>query len=343
MIDFEIVLHLHQSELKKALREDLSEMGYMPISKKGFLYAPGEQPVLLVAHLDTVHAEPPSIICYSKDGRYIMSPQGIGGDDRAGVYMILRILRRVNCHVLFCEDEESGGHGAKEFTKSGIKVRVNYIIELDRKGHNDAVYYDCNNWEFQEFVREFGFEEVCGSFSDISILAPHLQTAAVNLSVGYYNAHRTHELIDTETMTTNVERVIEMIMTPTEHYKYRFKFSGWTKYPWCSSLLDTQIVDMTDDDQERKLLMRLPEDARLLVNGHELSSVQSYMIDRSGTVYAYIEGMDAAMESEMLIACNREGQEVQFWDDDAERIRIISYEDVINKATVGRVDCHELY
>ena len=120
MIDFETVLRLRQAELKKALREELLEMGYTPIFRKGFLYAPGELPVLLVAHLDTVHCEPPSIICYSKDGRYIMSPQGIGGDDRAGVYMILQILRRVNCHVLFCEDEESGGHGAKAFTKSSI-------------------------------------------------------------------------------------------------------------------------------------------------------------------------------------------------------------------------------
>lgn len=331
MIDFETVLRLRQSELKKALREELLEMGYTPISKKGFLYALGEQPVLLVAHLDTVHAEPPSIICYSKDGRYIMSPQGIGGDDRAGVYMILQILQRVNCHVLFCEDEESGGHGAKAFTQSGIKVRVNYIIELDRKGHNDAVYYGCDNWEFQNFVREFGFEEACGSFSDISLLAPHLKTAAVNLSTGYYNAHRTHEIIDAEAMATNVERVIEMIMTPTAHYKYQSKFSRRTKLPWCSSLFDTQITDMADEDQERKLLMRLPEDARLLVNGHELSSVQSYMIDRSGTVYAYVEGLDAAVESEMLIACSADEQEVRFSDYDAERVRIISYEGAVSR------------
>ena len=53
MIDFETVLRLSQPELKKALREELSEMGFVPISRKGFLYAPGEIPVLLVAHLDT--------------------------------------------------------------------------------------------------------------------------------------------------------------------------------------------------------------------------------------------------------------------------------------------------
>lgn len=195
---------------------------------------------------------------------------------------------------------------------------------------NDAVYYGCDNWEFRKFVREFGFEEACGSFSDISILAPHLRTAAVNLSIGYYNAHRTHELIDTETMATNIERVIEMIMTPTEHYKYHSKFTSRTKFSWCGSLFDQQITDMTDEDQERKLLMRLPEDARLFVNGQELKSTQSYMIDRSGTVFAYIEGLDAAVESEILIACNADGQEVRFNYYKAERIRVISYEEAMS-------------
>lgn len=331
MIDFETVLRLRQEELKKALREELLEMGYMPISKKGFLYAPGEHPVLLVAHLDTVHYEPPSIICYSKDGRYMMSPQGIGGDDRAGVYMILQILKQVNCHVLFCEDEESGGHGAKAFTKSGIKVHVNYVIELDRKGDNDAVYYGCDNWQFREFVREVGFEEACGSFSDISILAPHLKTAAVNLSTGYYNAHRNHELIDTQVMASNVERVIEMIMTPTEHYKYQSKLTKRTRFPWHSSLSDTQITDITGEDSERKLLMRLPEDARLLINGHEMTSMRNYMIDRSGTVYVFIEELDAAVESETLIACDADGQEVRFSYLDAKQIPVISYEEAISR------------
>ena len=70
-----------------------------------------------------------------------MSPQGIGGDDRAGVYMILEIIKQANCHVLFCEDEEIGDIGAKKFVKSNMPLPVYYIIELDRQRHNDAVYY----------------------------------------------------------------------------------------------------------------------------------------------------------------------------------------------------------
>ena len=93
MMDFEMILRLPQKELKKALQKELKEMNYSVTSKDGFLYAPGSIPVLLVAHLDTVHQSAPEIIGYSEDGRYIMSPQGIGGDDRAGVYMILQIIK----------------------------------------------------------------------------------------------------------------------------------------------------------------------------------------------------------------------------------------------------------
>ena len=102
MIAFEEILRMRQKELKHYLSGYLKKAGYSVINKKGFLYAKGEVPVLLVAHLDTVHQEKPSIICRSEDGRYIMSPQGIGGDDRCGVYMILQILNEVRCHVLFC-------------------------------------------------------------------------------------------------------------------------------------------------------------------------------------------------------------------------------------------------
>ena len=161
-----------------------------PVCKSGFLYAEGTVPVLLVAHLDTVHTHRPDIICCSEDGRYLMSPYGIGGDDRAGVYMILMLMRECHCHILFCEDEELGGVGARKFTNSKLRPEVNYIVELDRRGRNDAVFYHCDNPDFTEFVCSFGFKENSGSFSDISVVAPHLKTAAVNISAGYFNEHR---------------------------------------------------------------------------------------------------------------------------------------------------------
>jgi hypothetical protein len=197
-LDFERILRLPQKELKAALAEELRERGYEVKVKSGFLYVPGELPVMLIAHLDTVHHYPVKHICYSKDGKIVMSPEGIGGDDRAGVYMILKIIEQARCHVLFCEDEEIGGQGAQKFTRSRISPEINYMVEMDRHGAGDAVFYGCANPEFTEFVCGFGFQEAYGTFSDISVVAPHLGVAAVNISAGYYNEHRTHEHINLE-------------------------------------------------------------------------------------------------------------------------------------------------
>ena len=204
---FESILRMTQPELKEHLAQQLREQGYEPVCKSGFLYAEGTVPVLLVAHLDTVHAHHPDIICRSEDGRYWMSPYGIGGDDRAGVYMILLLMRECHCHILFCEDEEIGGVGARKFAKSKLHPEVSYIVELDRRGTNDAVFYNCDNPDFTEFVCSFGFKENHGSFSDISVIAPYLKTAAVNISAGFFNEHRLHEMIDTHAMCKNVRRL----------------------------------------------------------------------------------------------------------------------------------------
>lgn len=130
---FESILKMTQGELKEYLVHQLREQGYEPVCKNGFLYAEGTIPVLLVAHLDTVHTHRPDIICRSEDGRYLMSPDGIGGDDRAGVYMILLLMRECHCHILFCEDEEIGGIGAKKFAKSKLYPEVNYMQYRYRK------------------------------------------------------------------------------------------------------------------------------------------------------------------------------------------------------------------
>lgn len=60
------ILQMSQAELKNHLDRHLQECGYSTVNKKGFLYAPGVTPVLLVAHLDTVHREKPEIICFLK-------------------------------------------------------------------------------------------------------------------------------------------------------------------------------------------------------------------------------------------------------------------------------------
>jgi len=327
MMNFEMILKLSQAELKDALTKELRNNGYTVTSKDGFLYAPGSIPVLLVAHLDTVHQCAPEIICYSNDRRYIMSPQGIGGDDRAGVYMILQIIQQAKCHVLFCEDEEIGGIGASKFIKSKIPLPVYYIIEVDRQGDNDAVYYRCDNPEFTTFVDEFGFQSAHGSFSDISIIAPHYGIAAVNISSGYYNAHRTHEYIDMNAVQHNISRIVKMVNAEYGPFKYIDWQVNARKSKQCS------IFDMPPEDDGSKYLMPLPSHARLFVSDCEMPDKSGYLMDKDNIIYFYSAELQAAVESLNSYACDSSGKEIRFSFMNAKQTMILSCEDALKQLT----------
>ena len=189
-------------------------------SDKHFILVKGEVPVMLLAHLDTVHKEPVRDICKSKDRNILMSPQGIGGDDRCGVYAIVNAyeLSVQKPWLLFLCDEEIGGIGANFFCdvhKEGSLPEgvdnLKCLIEIDRRGANDAVYYDCCNTDFENYITSKGFKTAYGSFSDISVIAPELKTAAVNLSSGYYNAHTTSEYINRNEINAVINKVVEIV------------------------------------------------------------------------------------------------------------------------------------
>jgi hypothetical protein len=330
-LSFEAILKMRQKELKHSLVKELRGMGYPVTNDPGYLYAPGEVPVLLVAHLDTVHQQPPNVLCYSSDKRFLMSPYGIGGDDRAGVYMILQIIQAVRCHVLFCEDEETGGNGAREFSQSDIRPKTHFIVELDRRGANDAVFYGCDNPDFTDFICSFGFSEASGTFSDISIVAPKLKTAAVNISAGYYNEHRLNEYIDLEAMENNIARVKQMALTQTEHFPYveRKARFGRTLFFEQRSLFND--IDPESGKERRKLLMPLPDSARLIINGCEVAHVSRYLMDRQGNVYAYLDELGAAVESESVYACDENGDDLIFSVKDARHLQILSFESAMER------------
>lgn len=213
-----------QGSLKKMLGKRLKKLGREIVKGNGFLYSKGNFPVLLVAHLDTVHEKKAKEIVYSVDRIY--SPQGIGGDDRCGIYMIMEIIKEIPCHVLFCEDEEMGGIGAREFVKTELcKSLVGdllYAVELDRMNANDAVFYNCDNPEFEKFITETFWKKAYGSYTDIVTVCPALQIAGVNLSCGYYNQHTKKEYVDLTQMETAIAEVKALLHRTTENDLFEF-------------------------------------------------------------------------------------------------------------------------
>lgn len=334
MLTFEEIIRKPQHTLKKMLMSELARMGYRTRTKKGFIYAKGSLPVLLVAHLDTVHKEPVKTVCYSADGSIAMSPEGIGGDDRAGVYMILQIIKKHRCHVLFCEDEEIGGIGAHKFAGSDIKPEVNYIVELDRRGSDDAVFYDCDNPEFTKFVTDFGFKQELGSFSDISVIAPALKVAAVNISAGYYYEHSRHEYVNLRVMEKNVERVGNMISTPAEKFDYieaaDFRRSLWGG-SYYEDMLDFERYYRGANDSEIKILLPLPDTAYVILENGDMEECDGqYLLDSKGHVYEFLYDLGVAVAMNDCQARSENGVPVRFKEQDAMEVEVVPVEFVFD-------------
>jgi len=241
---FEKIVKMKQPQLKRWLKNRYSKGGKFDIiDGKGFLLLiPKENPVpiMLTAHMDTVHEKPVRQIIIEKhiDKTIISSPQGIGGDDRCGIYMICKMLDEgMRPYVVFCEDEEIGCVGAELFASSKEKDmvlgKVKFMVELDRKNATDAVFYECENFDFNEFIeKETGYKEAIGSYSDICEIAPELKVAAVNLSCGYYHEHTLQHYVVWEEMLNTIKATKKLIQaakkdsTPTFEYIHS-KRSMW--------------------------------------------------------------------------------------------------------------------
>ena len=200
-------------------------------STKDFIYAEGDIPIALVAHLDTVFPQPPKNIYYDSNKGVVWSPEGLGADDRAGVFIILKIIKLgFKPHIIFTTDEERGGYGASQLVlvkKEQPFKQLKYLIQLDRRGTNDCVFYDCDNKKFIEYVESFGFAEDFGSFSDISILCPAWKTAGVNLSVGYEDEHSVSETLHINPMFATIQKVIAMLRDVDNAKTFKYIPAKW--------------------------------------------------------------------------------------------------------------------
>ena len=237
---YESIVRMTQSQLKAALITELYKYYGNIMSQDGFLYVKGSR-IMLTAHMDTVHKHPVSkIVSRYEDGCTILSsPQGLGGDDRNGVWAIVQILRTTDFRptILFCEDEEIGSVGAEKFVKSKYASDLKdllYIIELDRRGSEDAVFYDCGNEDFEKYICKITKnQKETGSFSDICVLSPAGDVASVNLSCGYYKEHHPETYTVIQEMNAMIKKV-KRLLKDEHNLKEKFDYQE-IKYSYFSN------------------------------------------------------------------------------------------------------------
>lgn len=226
-----------QGRLMKNMRVFLESKYDKVIATKDYIVAIGDIPIALVAHLDTVYSSPVKNLYYDQKQGVLWSPEGIGADDRAGVFAITKIIKDgYRPSVIFTTDEERGGLGASVLAGMECPIPgLKYLIELDRRGIDDCVFYDCGAQDFMTYIESFGFTTDWGSFSDISFLCPAWDICGVNLSIGYQNEHCEIETLHIKYMFETIEKVKCMLSQKNiPDFKYEevpFRYSNyWNSY-----------------------------------------------------------------------------------------------------------------
>lgn len=210
---FEQFVKMSQPNLKKVMTRWLREKYSKVVETKEYIYAIGDIPIALAAHMDTVFTRPVELLLYDTKKNIMTSPDGLGADDRAGIFAIYKLIQQgLRPHVILSTDEEIGCIGATALSKLECPFEnLKYIIQLDRRGTNDCVFYDCDNPDFVQYVEQFGFTEAIGSFTDITEYCPAWGVAGVNLSVGYMNEHSASEILYVNALYSTIDKVANML------------------------------------------------------------------------------------------------------------------------------------
>lgn len=219
-------LRMSQEELMKTLYEELHNY-YTTIKidpAESFIIAKGNLPIVLVAHMDVVFNSPRKImaIYYDNEQNIMWSPDGLGTDDRAGVMMIMWMLKNTNYRpwILFTTNEESDLKGAQ--FASTLNIHPRFVIELDRQGQRESVFYKCDNSAFEEYINSFGFHTCRGTYTDISVLCPEWGCAGVNLSVGYYDEHTYAEYWSADDFLNTYNRLLNILEDCENAPKFKY-------------------------------------------------------------------------------------------------------------------------
>ena len=221
----EQLFQLNQENLLKVMERFLKAKYKEVHSTNDYIIAVGDIPIGLVAHLDTVFPEPPTEIFYDKDKNVMWGNNGLGADDRAGIYAIVQLIKRgLRPTVILTTDEEKGAIGAYKVISELYKplTDLKYIIQLDRRNSVDCVFYDCDNPEFEEYVESFGFVTAFGTFSDISVICPIWRIAGVNLSIGYIDEHSYMERLYIGHMLATIDKVEKMLRDANNANEFKY-------------------------------------------------------------------------------------------------------------------------
>jgi tripeptide aminopeptidase len=219
----------------------------------------------IAAHMDQVQADHSKdfqaieardiIIGYSPKKR---QQQGVGGDDKCGIWIGLKCLERYDVMKLaFFVSEETGCDGSRMADMDFFKD-VRFVIEPDRRGAHDLITNIMGmplcDMKFIEDTgyKKFGYKEAEGMMTDIEVLKRNgLPVSCINLSCGYYSPHTDEEFIVKRDLLNCLAFVRHIIENCTEVYPHVEEYERYGEYPYLDDFYDYfygELYDVLSND-----------------------------------------------------------------------------------------------
>lgn len=218
----------------------------------------------IVAHMDQVqerHSK--DFMAYEAEDIIIgFSPkhkeqQGLGADDKCGLWIGLNCLQKFDCLKLaFFVGEEVGCKGSGKANMAFFDD-CRFVIEPDRKGSEDLITQIgwtplCSDDFLKDIgFKKFGYKETEGMMTDIEALKDNgLMLSCINVSCGYYRPHTNEEFVYKPALLNCLAFVEHIIKTCTNVYPHIDNTAYYERQNYYGDIYDyyNEIYDLLTND-----------------------------------------------------------------------------------------------
>jgi len=162
---------------------------------------------------------------------------GIGADDKAGIFVALKMLLKLDKVKIFLPtQEEVGTIGSKRANLSWFSD-IGYALEGDKHGkflvvnefHKNKIFSKSFEAILKGVMDSYEWKYTTGLSTDVMTLSDRgINVSVINFSVGYYNHHTNSELLSMNELLESID-FIEELINSLGNEKYKFDYNKESK------------------------------------------------------------------------------------------------------------------
>lgn len=244
-----------------------------------------------------------------------MSLEGIGADDKNGIWVCLKALNDFDVmKCAFFVSEEIGCVGSTSADMMFFDD-CRFVLQCDRNGNKDFIInasgVDLCSAEFVEAIgiHNFGYEVEHGMMTDVMQLKENgLAVSACNISCGYYNPHTDNEMTRLSDLYNCYNLVKHIVTNLTDVYPHEYKYEYEDKYNgyYYGGYNGYSLEKYWDDDDEFESYTaeydQMLDDMYNYSLENENFSLQSF-VSLYGSCYKILEKSDFEYACEEIMGC----------------------------------------